>query len=243
MKRILILGLLFVTAACQAQNYFDNAVIARDKATGEYVKLGYNGGANTKAAIEVNSTTRGVMFPRLTTAQQNAITAPTEGLMVYNTDSNAICRYDVADGWRQYCITCSGGGGAGPTGATGPTGPTGANGSNGSNGATGATGNTGATGATGPTGPTGATGSTGATGATGPTGAGLTLQFTAGGGGNPADNTSYYIGQLANLQVTGATSGSLRRINITTTGTITAVYGTVYSGSIVTGKQIGRAHV
>ena len=55
MKRILILGLLFVTAACHAQNYFDNAVIARDKATGEYVKLGYNGGANTKAAIEVNS--------------------------------------------------------------------------------------------------------------------------------------------------------------------------------------------
>jgi len=230
MKRILILGLLFIASVCQAQNYFDNAVIARDKATGEYVKLGYNGGANTKAAIEVNSTTRGVMFPRLTTAQQNAITAPTEGLMVYNTDSNAICRYDVADGWRQYCISCSGGGGgaAGPTGATGPTGPTGANGSNGSNGVTGATGNTGATG------PTGVTGAQGSQGVTGPTGADGSLNAWALLGNSGTDPNVNFIGTTdavgLRFKAFGIRSGFLEDNNNTAFGVNAAKNLDILSG-------------
>jgi|GEM_PF-4419802 len=38
----------------------------------------------TSAALNVVSTTRGVVFPRMTTVQMNAIASPTEGLLVYD---------------------------------------------------------------------------------------------------------------------------------------------------------------
>lgn len=47
------------------------------------------------AALEVNSTTGGVLLPRLTTAQRNAISAPTPGLLIYNTDLGKFQGYAV----------------------------------------------------------------------------------------------------------------------------------------------------
>jgi hypothetical protein len=47
-----------------------------------------NGGTYTdvpSARIAVNSTTQGVLFPRMTTTQRNAISSPATGLNVYNT--------------------------------------------------------------------------------------------------------------------------------------------------------------
>ena len=43
------------------------------------------------AAIEVISTTQGVLFPRMTTAQKNAIAAPAEGLVVYDITLHKLC--------------------------------------------------------------------------------------------------------------------------------------------------------
>ena len=43
--------------------------------------------------LEVKSTTRGVLFPRMTTAQKLAITYPVAGLVVYDTDKGALCVY------------------------------------------------------------------------------------------------------------------------------------------------------
>lgn len=40
---------------------------------------------NASAAIEVDSNTKGILFPRMTTTQKNAITSPAEGLVVYDT--------------------------------------------------------------------------------------------------------------------------------------------------------------
>ena len=42
------------------------------------------------AILELNSTTKGFLMPRMTEAQRNAIVAPATGLQVYNTDSNTI---------------------------------------------------------------------------------------------------------------------------------------------------------
>ena len=42
---------------------------------------------DVNAVIEVESTSKGVLLPRLTTAQQNAMSAPTNGMLIYNTDS------------------------------------------------------------------------------------------------------------------------------------------------------------
>ena len=36
--------------------------------------------------LHIESTTQGILFPRLTTAQENAITSPASGLLFYNTD-------------------------------------------------------------------------------------------------------------------------------------------------------------
>jgi hypothetical protein len=59
-----------------------------------------------KAALEVKSTDKGILFPRLTTAQRNAITAPPNGLHIFNTDERCLNFYDSAFGvWNCYCET------------------------------------------------------------------------------------------------------------------------------------------
>jgi hypothetical protein len=49
------------------------------------------------SVLDVYSTTQGMLFPRLTTAQKTAIATPANGLMVYDTDLNAICYYKTTD--------------------------------------------------------------------------------------------------------------------------------------------------
>jgi hypothetical protein len=46
---------------------------------------------NASAVIEAVSTTKGVLFPRMTTAQKNAIVTPAEGLMVYDLTLHKLC--------------------------------------------------------------------------------------------------------------------------------------------------------
>jgi hypothetical protein len=48
--------------------------------------IGQNEVANT-AILDVQSTTKGFLPPRMTTAQRNAIASPAEGLMIYQTDN------------------------------------------------------------------------------------------------------------------------------------------------------------
>ena len=45
---------------------------------------------NANAALDVVSTTQGILFPRMTAAQRNAISSPAEGLTIFNTTTNAI---------------------------------------------------------------------------------------------------------------------------------------------------------
>jgi hypothetical protein len=110
---------------------------------------------NSTAKLDITANDKGVLVPRLTTAQRLAIPGPANGLLVYDTNFNCFYFYSTASSaWTSLCS-------AGATGATGPTGPTGATGI----GTSGPTGNIGPTGATGATGPAG-----GPTGPTGPIG-------------------------------------------------------------------------
>lgn len=107
---------------------------------------------NTSAVVDISSSDKGILIPRMSTATRTSIASPAEGLLVYDTTQNAF--YYYSGGWTKL-------GAQGPSGPTGPNGPTGHTGATGPSGATGATG---ATGANGPTGPSGATGATGPTG-------------------------------------------------------------------------------
>ena len=56
---------------------------------------------NTSALFEINSTGKGFLPPRMTTAQRDAITNPVEGLMIYNTTTKKPCYYNGVE-WRNY---------------------------------------------------------------------------------------------------------------------------------------------
>ena len=59
---------------------------------------------DASAVLEINSTTKGVLFPRLTTTQINAIATPTAGLTVYCTTVGALAFYDGTE-WRKVSHT------------------------------------------------------------------------------------------------------------------------------------------
>jgi hypothetical protein len=49
---------------------------------------------NPSAILQVNSTTKGLLIPRMTGTQMSAISSPANGLQIYNTDSLAVCWYN-----------------------------------------------------------------------------------------------------------------------------------------------------
>lgn len=53
--------------------------------------------------LDINSITSGLLIPRLTTSQRNAITAPANGLQIYNTDNNTFDIY--SDGWKSFAYS------------------------------------------------------------------------------------------------------------------------------------------
>lgn len=79
--------------------------------------VGIGGGAArtiaASAIFDVSSTTQGALFPRMNTAQQNAIASPAAGLLIYNTDSS---KYRYYDGSAWVSLSAGGGGGGGTPG-------------------------------------------------------------------------------------------------------------------------------
>ncbi len=66
------------------------------------VKISIESGAPDESAIlEISSTERGVLFPRMTTLERDAILNPAESLMIFNTDTKCFETY-VYDVWQQF---------------------------------------------------------------------------------------------------------------------------------------------
>ncbi len=99
-----------------------NAIMSVDNANGGAVKihsetsgLGNAGVPSANAALDIQSTSKGVFFPRMTTAQRDAIAPATTdaGLMIYNLDQNCINWWDTrtntsgaAGFWNNQCEPC-----------------------------------------------------------------------------------------------------------------------------------------
>ena len=67
-----------------------------------FAQVGISNNGSVPAAsamLDVNSTTRGMLPPRMTTAQRNAIASPDEGLFIYNTDQKTLNVYN-GSGWK-----------------------------------------------------------------------------------------------------------------------------------------------
>jgi hypothetical protein len=54
---------------------------------------------NSKAILDISSTTKGILIPSMTTAQRLAIVSPPNGLMVYDTDKNEFHQYNGSN-WK-----------------------------------------------------------------------------------------------------------------------------------------------
>jgi hypothetical protein len=72
---------------------------------------------NNSAMLDVQSTTKGMLIPRMTTAQRTAIASPAKGLMVFDTDVNSFWFYNGI-AWTNL-LPSGGGTGWGLTGNTG----------------------------------------------------------------------------------------------------------------------------
>ncbi|HEX7846466.1 MAG TPA: hypothetical protein VF476_11760 [Chitinophagaceae bacterium] len=93
MKKFTILFILFFTAFHLGAQ---NVAINNDGTT-----------AATSAMLDVKSTTKGFMMPRVTSVQRAAIASPAMGLLVFDTDTKTIWTYDGA-AWKN--LYTSGGG-------------------------------------------------------------------------------------------------------------------------------------
>ena len=54
---------------------------------------------NSSAALHINSTTKGLLLPSMTTTQRNAIVSPAEGLLIYNLSTNELNQRQ-SGGWK-----------------------------------------------------------------------------------------------------------------------------------------------
>ena len=60
---------------------------------------------NLSAQLEVSSTTKGLLPPRMTTLQRNAIANPAAGLIIYNLTTHALEYYREVEGWTSFAIS------------------------------------------------------------------------------------------------------------------------------------------
>lgn len=74
-------------------------------------KIASGGGtADASSILELQSTTKGFLPPRMTATQRDAISSPTNGLVVFNTDTQTLNQY-ASSAWAAIAGSSSGGGG------------------------------------------------------------------------------------------------------------------------------------
>ena len=71
-----------------------------------YAQVGINtNNPDASSALEIESTTGGILIPRLTETQRDAISSPATGLMIYQTDGTAGFYYYNGSSWAKVGYT------------------------------------------------------------------------------------------------------------------------------------------
>ncbi len=74
--------------------------LCSNMAFSQSVSINSNGAvADTSAMLDVKSTTKGMLIPRMTATQKNAIFQPATGLLVYQTDGETGFYYFNGTAW------------------------------------------------------------------------------------------------------------------------------------------------
>ena len=103
-----------------------------------YAQVGINTNTpDSSSALDIESTTGGILIPRLTETQRDAISSPATGLMIYQTDQTTGFYFYDGIAWTRIEGVVGPQGETGPAGPQGPAGPTGLSGADGTNGTNG----------------------------------------------------------------------------------------------------------
>jgi len=71
-----------------------------------YAQIGINNeNPDASAALDITSTTGGLLIPRMTAAQRDAISSPATGLMIYQTDGTVGFYYYNGSSWSEVAAT------------------------------------------------------------------------------------------------------------------------------------------
>ncbi len=91
--------------------YFLFAIFFFTITNGQNVAINTDGSvANSSAMLDIKSSSKGVLIPRMTTQQRTAIVSPAAGLLVYDTDTNSFWFYNGST-WTNLSGSVGGGSG------------------------------------------------------------------------------------------------------------------------------------
>lgn len=89
-------GVFYITNDQASPIIFRTAGVEVGRIGNTGLAVGLGSGLEASAKLDIASTTQGVLLPRMTTAQKNAITSPATGLVVYDITLNKLCVYSGA---------------------------------------------------------------------------------------------------------------------------------------------------
>jgi hypothetical protein len=95
---------------CDDPGYVIGPVVLITRSTGMFnvkTTLGVNvstGAVHSSAVMEVQSTDKGLLLPRMTTSQKNAISSPAAGLLIFDTTLDKLC-IRTSTGWQTITST------------------------------------------------------------------------------------------------------------------------------------------
>lgn len=99
-----LVSFFYVLNVVAAPAWFPEGIQTKGSST-----IGEKSTANSSAVLDIRSTTKGMLPPRMTTAQRTAIASPATGLLVYDTDTLTVWQYN-GTGWVE--VGSGGAGGA-----------------------------------------------------------------------------------------------------------------------------------